>query len=352
MKTAIWSKGILCCITLILIVGCQTFTNAKRLSVTPVVPKENEQIIRDQLIILVDVTGSIGSTSVYEEEKALVQAFTAAMPDGKYESGMDSFAGVKSSLCVKQPLEPFSRTVMARSASSLKPLGSLTPLARAIRCQEAEFSGKPGRSALLVFSDGKVRIPEEVLQACQDIKAAHNGELCIFTVQVGSSERGAKLLQEMAAVNGCGKYYDGASLNTAAAIDAMVRDIFLGPKEAPQPAPKPAPPAVAWKLNNILFDNDSSVIASTYDGLLGEAVAMTKENPKIRIHLQGHTDSNASTQYNQKLSERRVNAVKAALVQRGVDASRLETNAYGENKPLFQMTVQTICIKTAESSFP
>ncbi len=237
MKTSRQGIVIFCCMTLLLLAGCQTLQRADRLSVTPVVPKENEQIVRDQLIILVDETGSIGSTSIFENEKILVQAFTEAMPDGQYESGIDSFAGVKKCQWLRQPLAPFSRDAMVDGASSLKPLGSLTPLARAIRSQEVEFKTREGRAALLVYSDGQVRDPEDVLQACKELKAAHNGELCIYTVQVGDSDSGTKLLQDMAAVNGCGKFYDGASLHSAAAIDAMVRDIFLGPKEMPKCVP-------------------------------------------------------------------------------------------------------------------
>lgn len=342
MRTSTWSRGILCCVTLVLVAGCQTYPSTRGLSVSPIVPRENEQIVRDQLIIIVDVTGSMGSSSKFRYEKALAQAFVRAMPNGTYESGIDSFAGVPRNEWVKVPLAPFNRDVMEEGASKVKPLGSLTPLASAIRHQEAEMRGKGGSGALLVFSDGKVQHdPENVLQACRDLRALHGGELCIYTVQIGSSERGKKLLQDMARVNGCGKYYDGASLNSAGAIDALARDIFFGAREAPRPveaptpveAPRAAPAPISWKINNILFDNDESVILPKYESLLDEAAAIVRDNPRVRLRLVGHTDSNASNEYNQKLSQRRVDAVKAALVKRGADPSRLETHAYGEDRP-------------------
>ena len=70
-----------------------------------------------------------------------------------------------------------------------------------------------------------------------------------------------------------------------------------------------------------------------YHAQLDEIAAIMKRNPAMRIRLDGHTDHNATNAYNQKLSERRVNAVKAALVDRGADAARLLTNAFGEEKP-------------------
>lgn len=295
----------------------------------PVVPLANEEVIRDQVIIIVDETGSIGSSKTYQYEKSLVQAFTEAMPEGPYTSGIDSFAGVSSKLWLKQPLAPFDRGSMMRGADRLEPLGSLTPLARAIRSQAAEMEGIGGRGALLIFSDGKVRVPEDVLQACRDMKAIHGGELCIFTVQVGNSERGRVLLKDMADINGCGRYYDGEILST----EALVRDVFFGPKAVAAPEPQQAAKTVDWTINNIEFDNDSSVIASTYDTLLNEAVTILKENPAVQIRLVGHTDFNASDEYNQKLSERRVNAVKSALVTRDADPNRLPTAAFGEAKP-------------------
>lgn len=84
---------------------------------------------------------------------------------------------------------------------------------------------------------------------------------------------------------------------------------------------------------NILFDNDKSVIKASYDDQLDAVTAYMARNPEMQIRLDGHTDSNASNAYNQKLSERRVNAVKGALTQRGADGARLLTNAHGEVRP-------------------
>jgi len=59
-----------------------------------------------------------------------------------------------------------------------------------------------------------------------------------------------------------------------------------------------------------------------------------KDNPDIQVTIEGHTDSIGSDSYNQRLSERRAQAVKAYLVSKGVAASRLETVGKGEQEPV------------------
>jgi len=315
--------------TLLLAATIQTLAIAQ----DTVVPRSNEQLVRDQLIILVDGSGSVGPGGKFNREKDLVQAFVRAMPQGDYLAGINSFGGTSKAEWLDVPLAQFESIRMVDGASGLEAVGSMTPLATAIRAQQAEFSGIRGRGALLVFSDGEVRNEEDVLEECRNLQALHGGEVCIYTVQVGDSARGRSLLEEMANVNGCGKYYNGESLESAGAMDGVVRDIFFEARSAPSVAPRPAPARKTLPLENIYFATDSSVIDARYNTEIAELAEFLKSNPGVRVQMAGHTDSSASDQYNDALSERRVEAVKAALMQRGVNASQLVTGAYGEEKP-------------------
>ncbi len=68
--------------------------------------------------------------------------------------------------------------------------------------------------------------------------------------------------------------------------------------------------------------------------VLEEVVRIMKEHPEIRVEIQGHTDNIGSDEANMTLSERRAEAVKQYLVNRGIDAGRLDTRGFGESRPI------------------
>ena len=86
------------------------------------------------------------------------------------------------------------------------------------------------------------------------------------------------------------------------------------------------------------FDYDKSNIKAEFAPVLDEAAQTLKDNPEINVLIEGHTDSIGSDSYNQRLSERRAQAVKAYLVSRGVAASRLTTEGKGESEPIADNT--------------
>jgi OOP family OmpA-OmpF porin len=111
----------------------------------------------------------------------------------------------------------------------------------------------------------------------------------------------------------------------------------------PPPAPAPAKPApakpkpVAEKVTlaaDVLFDFDKSVIKpegkSKLDDLANKVKAI---NLEVVIAI-GHTDSIGSDAYNQKLSVRRAEAVKAYLISKGVEPNRIYTEGKGEKQPV------------------
>jgi peptidoglycan-associated lipoprotein len=84
----------------------------------------------------------------------------------------------------------------------------------------------------------------------------------------------------------------------------------------------------------IHFELDKSNIRSDDMGALDQKVAILQANPDLRIRVGGHCDERGSDEYNLALGNRRAQAAKQYLVSHGIDASRIETQSWGEERPL------------------
>lgn len=86
--------------------------------------------------------------------------------------------------------------------------------------------------------------------------------------------------------------------------------------------------------SGILFDVDKSETKPTAKDSIAKAAEVLVKYPDTYITVEGHTDSTGTTQYNQKLSERRADAVRDQLLRDGVPASRVSVKGYGESAPV------------------
>lgn len=88
--------------------------------------------------------------------------------------------------------------------------------------------------------------------------------------------------------------------------------------------------------SEMLFDFDSAVIKKEVAAVLNEAGKIAKNNPDLKITVEGHTDSTGPEAYNQMLSEKRAQAVADYLVNNaGVNVGNLTVVGYGELKPAY-----------------
>ncbi|PUE47500.1 hypothetical protein B9Z47_11280 [Limnohabitans sp. 2KL-1] len=113
------------------------------------------------------------------------------------------------------------------------------------------------------------------------------------------------------------------------------------PAAAPAPAPKaaaPAPaPAAATKVTyaaDAFFDFDKSVLKAEGKAKLDDLVGKVKGINLEVIIAVGHTDSIGTDAYNQKLSVKRADSVKAYLVSKGIEKNRVYTEGKGEKQPV------------------
>jgi len=145
--------------------------------------------------------------------------------------------------------------------------------------------------------------------------------------------------------------------STALIVACATQEAAKPPAEAPQPAPAapapaPAPvpraaqpatppppppkPAVVNLSSTGLFEfNKATLTPQARDLLDKEVIAKLKDMGTIRyINVNGHADRLGTPQYNQKLSEKRADAVRAYLVSKGADPAKVEVFGFGKTLPV------------------
>jgi len=106
----------------------------------------------------------------------------------------------------------------------------------------------------------------------------------------------------------------------------------------PPPPPPPKPSATeeelfAQNVRDIFFDYDKYDIRADQAGAVLADAQFLNQHSHINFTVEGHCDERGSTEYNLALGDNRANAVKNAMVQAGVSASRIKTISYGKEKP-------------------
>jgi OOP family OmpA-OmpF porin len=129
---------------------------------------------------------------------------------------------------------------------------------------------------------------------------------------------------------------DGALVRTVAA-PAPAPAVVPPPPPAARPAPAPAPQTAASKVTyaaDAFFDFDKAVLKPEGKAKLDDLVGKIQGINLEVIIAVGHTDSVGTDTYNQRLSVRRAEAVKAYLVSKGIERNRVYTEGKGEKQPV------------------
>lgn len=117
----------------------------------------------------------------------------------------------------------------------------------------------------------------------------------------------------------------------------VVRDIELTlPAGASHNAETTHTVGKVMRLDDLNFDAGRAVISVSSYPELDEVVLMLKNNPRMVIQLEGHTDTRGNASANLKLSEDRVKAVKTYLISKGGSKGRIKTKAFGGSSPISQ----------------
>ncbi|MCP5154179.1 MAG: OmpA family protein [Ectothiorhodospiraceae bacterium] len=101
------------------------------------------------------------------------------------------------------------------------------------------------------------------------------------------------------------------------------------------------PPGCGDIVHGINFDFDSATIRADSGALLDALSVGLQRSDAAAITVVGHTSSEGSQDYNRALSQRRAEAVVAALIERGIGAARLSADGQGEDQPIADNATET-----------
>jgi peptidoglycan-associated lipoprotein len=108
--------------------------------------------------------------------------------------------------------------------------------------------------------------------------------------------------------------------------------------EVPVAAPPVRPPRdiefeFAKNMRKVYFEFDKSRLTDEAKAILQDNAQWLRDNPDIRVQIEGHCDERGTIEYNLALGERRAMSVRNYLVSLGIDPNRLYTISYGEERP-------------------
>jgi OmpA-OmpF porin, OOP family len=90
----------------------------------------------------------------------------------------------------------------------------------------------------------------------------------------------------------------------------------------------------AVTLRGVNFEFNSTTLTRDSHAELDAVAKDLQIHPRLKVELQGHTDSSGSASYNQALSQRRAEAVRDYLVSRGIPGAQMSAKGYGETQPI------------------
>jgi OmpA-OmpF porin, OOP family len=276
-------------------------------------------------------------------EKEILSRINQTIPDLSLTSSIRSF-GFGDCLDfgftkLNQAPTSYSRSTFASGGiDALTCASGGSPMGSGIDGTNKDLSTTTGNIAVLILSDGHDLDDDGGITALQSLKQVYGDRLCVYSVWVGNEDErsGIRALEKLTDIAGCGYGVTADSISSPENMAKFVTSIFLkGQNAIPEcstldgdkdgvndcddlcPTTLPGVPVSikgCW-IVDVKFDFDKYDIKPQYFANLDNTAQKIKEHPEKQIEVQGHTDNVGSFQYNQKLSERRADAVKKYLIE-------------------------------------
>ncbi len=302
----------------------------------------------DNFIILLDQSGSMfikdqGKTQAKAEmAKNLMTALNERIPELGYKGSLAVFSPGKTLIGpTEYNREMFKKTIEGLSETG-RVFGNQTPLGDAILELGGALSRTAGKTAVLIVSDGEKNVGRDALQAARTVQEKYP-DVCFHALSFSEDEKGKATLNGISQLGDC-VYIEASELSEEpAAVERLARDIFYTVEvrevvaevfEEVVAVEAAAVIPAAIELDTITFDFDKHELSPKARMNLDEHLPTLSSQSDRSILIKGYADSTGPEDYNQKLSERRAQAVYDYLTSRGVNPERMKTVGYGESQPV------------------
>jgi OOP family OmpA-OmpF porin len=302
-------------------------------------------------------------TTKLEYEQHLVRLFNDTIPNLKLTAGLRDFAGER---WLSRPyntklwygMAPYVKEDLGKSIYEVNTGGVESPLNLALDATTADLKPLAGKSAVIIFSDG-LEMPAAVASA-KAMKAALADRVCIYAVLIGDDVKtvdnpqgeGKALLEKVIKEGQCGFMVTAQQVSTAAGMADFVEKIFLGPAVAAPVTPGPVlPPGVEAQLDTVYFDYDKYNVKPEFKAAVKKNADYLKANAAKNVLIAGNCDERGTNEYNMALGQRRADSAAKALKAEGIDAKRIKTVSYGEEKPMCKDSNEACWAKNRNALF-
>jgi len=185
-------------------------------------------------MVILDASSSMSNKylgfSKFENAKEFLDAMNQTLPDLKFNGALRTFGySFNGSKKLPSPFyEPteYSSSEFDAALKAIKKPGGISPLAKAINTASDDLTSTQGQLAVIIVSDG-VDMHNAPAVAAEKMKSQLGDRLCIYTVLVGDSYEGEKLMERIAGKTTCGFSVRADGFKTSNDMASFVKKIFL-----------------------------------------------------------------------------------------------------------------------------
>ena len=299
----------------------------------------------DTFVVLLDASGSMnnddsGRPRIYDAQD-WTASFNNTVPPLMFQSTIITFGKGATGTCMGYGVASrlygpvaYDKADFASALGSIECAASTTPIVDALSLnadllapkEEAGVVNDPGQIAVIIVSDFNWDDPDAVADSLTLLRKEHPGRLCLHTVKIGNETKHHAMIGSLTDAGSCDSAIAATDAAAGEALTNYVASTLLS--------------KVEYETHSVsasaLFDFDNAILKESGRQELArlDQIIKSKGLAVKDIDLVGYTDSMGAEAYNQRLSERRAQAVYQYLISRGIDGSIIDVLGRGELDPV------------------